>query len=256
MKYLKIPLWLLWRLWFYTLIIITLVVLSPFLLVFSSKEQYYPSFWKVAKLWAYTVFYGMGFRIALKTKQQIDIDKNYMFCSNHTSLLDVFILMILSKNPIVFVGKKELSKIPVFGFFYRRVCILVDRSNLESRKKVYHSAKNRLQQGVSIAIYPEGLVPEEDIVLAPFKNGAFSLAIQHQIPIIPYVNFDCKRFFSWTIFKGRPGVIRVKQLEFFSTENLSISDRNNLKRKVYDSIYNELINDIKYMEDTNRFNKC
>ena len=59
--------------------------------------------------------------------------------------------------------------------------------------------------------FPKGLVPTEEVVLATFKNGAFSLAIEHQIPIVPQVYYDCKRFFSWDFFKGRPGVFRVRQ---------------------------------------------
>ena len=61
-----------------------------------------------------------------------------------------------SKNPFVFVGKKELVNIPVFGFFYKRVCILVDREDSRSRSGVYRRAQRRLNQGLSICIFPEG----------------------------------------------------------------------------------------------------
>ena len=60
-----------------------------------------------------------------------------MFIANHTSMLDVMLMLYTVKNPFVFVGKKELVNIPVFGFFYKRVCILVDRNNPRSRAEVY-----------------------------------------------------------------------------------------------------------------------
>ena len=198
----------------------------------------------------------MGFRLDLTAEQEIEPNKSYMFCPNHASLLDPFVLIAISKNPIVFVGKKELVKIPVFGFFYKRVVIMVDRSSLESRKRVFKMAKERLQNGVSMAIFPEGLVPTEDVVLAPFKQGAFSLAIEFTIPIVPQTYYDCKRFFSWDVFKGRPGKLRIKQHKFIETKEMSVvNDMNQLKDKTFATIYQELTNDKKYMKDTNRQNE-
>ena len=195
----------------------------------------------------------MGFRLKFKANQNIDPSKSYMYCANHASLLDPFVLIALSKKPIVFVGKKELSKIPIFGFFYRRTVIMVDRSSFKSRKAVFEIAKKRLRNGVSMAIFPEGLVPTEDVVLAPFKKGAFSLAIEFQIPIIPQVYYDCKRFFSWDFFKGRPGVLRVHQHDFIETKGMSSKqDMDALKNKTFHILYNDLENDTKYMNDTNR----
>ncbi|MFT6959039.1 MAG: 1-acyl-sn-glycerol-3-phosphate acyltransferase [Polaribacter sp.] len=253
MKFLKIPLLLFWRVWFYVLMIVSILVFFPFLLIFSFKEKQYYLFWNFARMLSKTLIYGMGFRLKFKANQNIDSSKSYMYCLNHASFLDPFVLIALSKKPIVFVGKKELSKIPIFGLLYRRTVIMVDRNSFKSRKAVYEIAKKRLQNGVSMAIFPEGLVPAEDIVLAPFKRGAFSLAIEFQIPIIPQVYYDCKRFFSWDFFKGRPGTLRVHQHDFIETKGMSIKqDMDALKNKTFHLLYNDLKNDKKYMKDTNR----
>jgi len=201
------------------------------------------------------LIFGMGFYVKKTIEQQIDREKSYMFCPNHTSMLDPFILIAMSKNPIVFVGKKELVKIPVFGFFYKRVVIMVDRSNPKSRKRVYEMAKKRLQNGTSMGIFPEGLVPTEDVILSPFKNGAFSLAIEFQIPIVPATYYDCKRLFSWDFFKGSPGKFRVRQHEFLATKNLTQSDVETLKQQTFDILYKELENDTAYMKDTENATK-
>jgi 1-acyl-sn-glycerol-3-phosphate acyltransferase len=230
----------------------TLLLISPILLILTIKETYYHLLWKVVRIWSKILIYGMGFRLDVQLDETLNVNKSYMFCPNHASLIDPFLLTALSKNPIVFVGKQELAKIPLFGFFYKRAVIMVDRKSVKSRRKVYLLAKKRLQNGVSMAIFPEGLVPEENIILAPFKKGAFSLAIEFQMPIVPQVYFDCKRLFSWDYFKGGPGLIRVRQHSFINTKGLNQSDIENVKNKTFDIIYNDLKNDKKYMEDTNR----
>ena len=254
MKFLKIPFLLIWRAWFYILIGITIILMVPFLLILTSKEKYYPTFWKMVRIWSKLLIYGMGFRLKVQNDQIIERDKSYMFCPNHASLMDPFVLIALSKNPIVFVGKQEFVKIPIFGFFYKRVVIMVDRSSPKSRKRVYEMAKQKLKNGTSMAIFPEGLVPTENIVLAPFKNGAFSLAIEFEIPIVPQVYYDCKRFFSWDFFKGSPGVFRVHQHKFIETKGLKTENLEKLKQQTFHLIYEDLVSDEKYMKDTNRPN--
>ena len=254
MKYLLFPIRLIWRIWFYLLMIVSVIAMSPFILVLLSDEKYYGTFWKLMRAWSFFLIYGMGFRLKFEREQKLDPEKSYVFIANHASLLDPWIMIASSKNPILFVGKKELVKLPLFGFFYKKAVVMVDRKDPKSRKKVYARIKKRLDAGLSIAIFPEGLVPTENVLLAPFNNGAFSLSIQYQMPIVPQLYFDAKRLFSWDFFKGHPGIFRVKQLSFIETENLTIADKDPLKKQAFDLLYNELGNDKLYMKDTNRPN--
>ena len=136
-----------WNVWFYVLGFIGIVITLPFLIIFSIKESFYPYFYWVARnIWSNIIMYGMGFYPEIKFKQHIKKGKSYMLVSNHKSMIDIMLMLSLSKDPIVFVGKKELEKIPLFGYFYRRVCILVDRSSPESRKEVYTKAIKRLDR--------------------------------------------------------------------------------------------------------------
>lgn len=253
MNWIKVPFLILWRIWFYILLFCTILLMVPALLVLTAKESYYPTFWKLVRGWSFVLIYGMGFRLKKHIDQELDPNQSYLFCPNHASLMDPFVLIALSKNPIVFVGKKELVKIPIFGFFYKRVVIMVDRSSPESRKRVYEMAKKRLQGGTSIGIFPEGLVPEDEVILAPFKKGAFSLAMEFQIPIVPQTYYDCKRLFSWSFFKGGMGTFRIRQHAFIETVGLNTKkDLETLKEKTFQIIYNELSADELYMKDTNR----
>lgn len=166
--------------------------------------------------------------------------KSYMLVANHTSMLDIMLMLRVSKNPFVFVGKKELVRIPVFGFFYKRVCIMVDREDVKSRTGVYLRAKRRLDQGLSVCIFPEGGVPDETVLLDTFKDGAFRMAIAHKIPIVPIVLYDNKKRFPFTFFSGNPGPIRAKVLEFFETGILALDDKSTLREEVRETILNEL----------------
>ncbi len=255
MKIIKNPLLLIWRFWFYILMATIVIIISPLLLILTTKQEYYPQLWKLIRVVSKVLIYGMGFRLKIEFDEQIDRNKSYMFCPNHSSLIDPFVLILTSKNPIVFVGKIELAKVPVFGFFYKKIVIMVDRSSMESRKRVYEMAKKRLKNGTSIAIFPEGLVPDEDVILSPFKKGAFRLAIEYQTPIVPQVYLDCKRMFSWDFLKGGPGTLRVKQHQFIETKGLSMNDTESLKEKLFALMYNELSGDTLYMDDTNRVKK-
>ena len=163
-----------------------------------------------------------------------------MLVANHTSMLDIMLMLLVSKNPFVFVGKKELVKIPVFGFFYKRVCIMVDRDDVKSRTGVYRRAQRRLNQGLSICIFPEGGVPDESILLDTFKDGAFKMAIAHKIPVVPIIFYDNKKRFPFTFLSGGPGRMRAKVHDFFKTETLVEEDKKMLKEEVRQVILNEL----------------
>lgn len=185
----------------------------------------------------------MGFYTRVKADAIPKKHKSYMLVANHSSMLDIMLMLAVIKQPFVFIGKKELSKIPVFGFFYRRTCILVDRNNQRSRIDAFEEAQRRLKQKNSICIFPEGGVPDDPtLVLDQFKEGAFRLAIEHQIPIVPLTFHDTKKRFSYRFLSGCPGKLRVKIHHFISTEGLELSDRKVLKEKTYAVIHQELTN--------------
>lgn len=231
MRIFKYLFWILYRIWFYILVGLPIIVLFPILLVSILKESWYPYFFKLARFWAKFILTGMGFVWKIEREEIPETDKSYMFVANHTSMADIMLMLVSVKNPFVFVGKKELAKIPLFGFFYKRTCILVDRNSEKSRKAVFLRAQRRLKQGLSICIFPEGGVPEEHIVLDTFKDGAFRLAINHQIPIVPMTFLDNKKRFSYTFFSGGPGKMRVKIHPFIETKGLTIQDTKLINEK-------------------------
>ena len=241
MKALKIVFWTLYRIWFYVLMAIPIIVMFPFLFISILKEKWYPYFFVMARIWAKVILFGMGFYPKVETEEEIIEGKSYMFVCNHTSMTDIMLMLSVVKNPFVFVGKIELSKIPLFGFFYKRTCILVDRSSSKSRMAVFERAQNKINQGYSICIFPEGGVPDdESIVLDEFKDGAFRLAVEHELPIVPITFGDNKKRFSYTFFSGSPGIMRVKIHHVFETKNQNPEYKKTVKEDVKNVILKQL----------------
>lgn len=231
----------LWRIWFYILMLVVILILSPLLIISVLKETWYPFFFRLARIWARVIMFCMGFYPSIKREQSFKKGESYMIVSNHASMLDIMLMLHVSKNPFVFVGKAELAKIPLFGFFYKRTCILVDRGNARSRKAVFDQAQKRLTQGLSICIFPEGGVPSDtSIILDSFKDGAFRLAIDHQIAIIPMVFYDNKKLFPYQFYKGGPGTMRAKVLPFIPTQGMVQNQKKELREKTRGIILKEL----------------
>ena len=241
----KMCLYGLYNVWFYALAATGIIICLPLFFIFSLKEEWYPAFYWVARnIWAKLILMGMGLIPKIEFSEPLIKGKNYMLTANHKSMIDVMLMLQISKNPIVFVGKKELERLPVFGYFYRRVCIMVDRENSKSRAAVYGHAERRLKQGLSLCIFAEGLVTSPDIKLAPFKNGVFRFSIHYQIPIVPMSFYDCERrypyHFSYNYFVGGPGILRAKVHNHIETKGLGNENMESLKQKVYDFMLKDL----------------
>ena len=240
LRYLAITLY---RIWFYILVAVPIIVLFPILFVSILREGWYPFFFKLARMWARIILFGMGFYPIINRETKHEKGQSYMYVANHVSMADIMLMLHATRNPFVFVGKKELAKIPLFGFFYKRTCILVDRSNQRSRHGVFTRAQNKINQGLSVCIFPEGGVPEdESLLLDEFKDGAFRLAIEHNIPIAPMTFHDNKKRFSYSFLTASPGKMRVKIHAIIPTKILELEDKRMLKNQTREIILQELEN--------------
>lgn len=157
----------------------------------------------------------------------------YIICANHTSMVDIMLTLAVFPNRFLFIGKKELASLPLFGYFYKRTNILVDRSSLSSRKDVFNKAGEKLSEGLGMCIYPEGGAPREEITLAPFKMGAFRLAAEKNVPIIPATYLDCKAKFPFNFFKGYPGRLRVVVHPVLKPRENNPAEAERLKEECY-----------------------
>lgn len=180
--------------------------------ILSFSKKHYKYAYIFIRCWSYCMFYGMGLRYELTklSQQKLDKKQQYVFISNHTSIMDIMLMCILCNHPICFVGKKELVKIPIFGTIYKRICVMVDRKSARSRADVYRRCAEKMEEGNSIVIFPEGGVPDDtSVILDEFKDGAFTLSSKHHSPIVIFTFIGLKEMFPFDKSKGYPGKARV-----------------------------------------------
>jgi 1-acyl-sn-glycerol-3-phosphate acyltransferase len=163
--------------------------------------------------------------------------KPYVICPNHCSYLDIVTTYIAIPDYFHFMGKAELKNIPLFGHFFKEMNIPVDRASIMSSHRAFKRAKNDIDKGISVAIFPEAMIPDSAPKLNSFKNGAFKLAIEKQIPIIPIVYLDnWKRMPDGILrrmYAGGPGRSRMIVHEPVETVGMTEIDLSVLKNKVY-----------------------
>ena len=175
----------LWRVWFYFISSILVVLMFPLLaLLLIFPNGYRPFFWIARNVWSRLVLLGMGFRMKKVFKTDLDAKKSYLLVANHSSYIDIMLMFAAAPNPFVFLGKKELVKIPFFGYLYKRAAIMVDRSSSKSRYGVYGRARKVLDKGYSVCIFPEKEYLDETILLNPFKSGAFRIRSNINCPFV------------------------------------------------------------------------
>ncbi len=251
-----LKLWL--EFWFYFLAGIQVIIYFPFLvLILLLPNAYSKLFWVARNMWARVVLHGSGYYVKVENKEKLKADTNCLIIANHSSHMDVFLMLITCKKPFVFVGKKELYSIPFFGYIYKRAAIMVDRSDSKSKFEVYGRANEMLEKGYNVCIFPETNYLDDTIILADFKRGAFKIAIENNLPIIPLVFYDLKLKHPWYPKFGSLGKLRVKVFNKINVENLTEEDIPSLTIKAYNKIKHELENDPKQaaVKATNNWKK-
>lgn len=128
---------------------------------------------------------GMPIRIDWRFRP--DPKLAYVYCANHFSYLDIAVTGAVVPGFYAFIGKKSVKNIPLFGYMFARLHIMVDREAARSRAYSLAKCIRVLKEGRSIIIFPEGGINTKEVpkMTYPFKDGAFVMAIQQQVPIVP-----------------------------------------------------------------------
>lgn len=139
----------------------------------------------VRKVWAPFILFIIQIDLKVEGLEFIEDDKNYIIMSNHTSYLDVPILLCAYPKNIYFIAKRELLRIPFFGWMMWLLgMIFIDRSNPKRSIRSMKIAANKLKKGKNVLVFPEGTFDDEGKLL-PFKKGTFHIAVKAKIPILP-----------------------------------------------------------------------
>lgn len=240
MKFLRKAWSALYHIWYYIVVVCSILVILPFILLTSQSDKTYSNFFWWARRWSQLILVAMGFWWVVKRQAKPERGQTYIIIANHASELDIMLMYVLLRNPFVFIGKKELAKKPLFGYFYKRTNILVDRNSLASKRDVLKEAAKKLNEGTSVCIFPEGGIPEPQWLLAPFKAGAFKLAIAAQVPILPITFPDNKHHFAEFWDGGYPGGLRATIHKPIPTIGLTENDIATLSHQCYTLLHAEL----------------
>lgn len=230
-----------WRTWLWISVMLGLILFSPVGIILISFEKTYPLFHLFCKYWCRIVLILNGFWYRLEMESHINSKLAHIICPNHTSKFDIILLFAVFPGTFVFLGKKNVTNIPFFEWFYNKTMITFERSQISSSVNAYRKADRLLKSGVSIVVFPEGRVPDAEIKLGAFKLGAFKLAINNKVPIIPITFVDNKRKYPEDKLNIKLGFLRVILHKPINTLNNSLKDSLILKDKVFDIINKTLI---------------
>ena len=171
-----------------------------------------------------------------------DKKKSYIFLSNHISYLDAAILVKAYRQPIRPLGKVEMSKVPVFGFIYRKAIVTVDRSSASNRANSVRILKSLINKGISVMVFPEGTFNMGTTPLKEFYDGAFRVAIETQTPIKPVLFLDAYRRLPYeSLFRLTPGRSRILYLAEIPVTGYTLADIGRLKEEVYNIMEKKMI---------------
>lgn len=184
-----------------------------------------------------------GVKIKVTGLELLDPKQTYVFVSNHRSYLDTATLFVYLGRRIGLLAKKELLKVPVLGVGMGFVNVMaIDRSNRESAIRTTEAAAKRIQSGVSFAVFVEGTraLPGE---LLPFKKGAFYMARQTGVPVVPVAIRHSDELMGKGTGEAKAGTMEVVIMRPVETSGLETDeDINNLIATVRHSIASALEN--------------
>lgn len=223
-----------WVLIVFTVFMILLLpgILLPFLLGRKFSWIGYSFLW----IWSWIFSMLTFIRYDFYGTENLDKNRSCIYVSNHTSFLDIPGIRLIIPGEFRPIAKKELLKIPIFGIIVRAATVVVDRSNAQSRKQSMERLHAILTNGVSILVFAEGTQNRTKEILQPFKDGAFRIAIDTQLPIVPLVVVGAGPLMRPGTLTIKPGRIKVIAGEPISVEGLTTDDTQALKQQVFDTM--------------------
>ena len=191
-----------------------------------------------ARRWAQTLLWAAGVEVVLEGVEKLRTDGPQIVVSNHQSWFDVFALAAALPVRYRFVAKRELGEIPIFGRAWKSCGhISVDRGNREAAIQALDQAWKEVHEDkLTMILFPEG-TRSPDGRLKDFKKGAFVLAVQGQVPLVPMGVIGSRRIMAKGEKRIRAGKILVRIGEPIPTEGATIRDRNRLLKESWNAIF-------------------
>lgn len=229
-----------WASYFFLLFLIFFLLFYPFFLVLLHRRSRYPYAHKLRQIWGRIIMFLSGLRPKTYFEEPLSKENKYVFVANHFSYLDILSLNVQLKFYFRFMAKSELREIPLFGIFFRTIDISVNRKSRKDSIYAFEYANRVLLEGDSLGIFPEGGIGTTCPTMKSFKSGAFKMAIENKVPIVPVSILDnWKRMPDGGLTNGgTPGRMRMIVHKPIPTEHLLTENAPQLMKQVYDVIQN------------------
>ena len=187
--------------------------------------------------WGRQSLFGVDIEVIYEDKEVFGKGENFLFLSNHRSLADVLIIFATAPQSVRFVAKKSLFKIPFFAHAMRYIGIFeIDRHNRNNAIKTLNLAAKRLKNGYdSVVMFPEGTRNEKNGLLH-FKKGAFHLAIESQVSIVPVTIIGSDKVLPKSSWKMKDEKVKIYYGKPISVKGLNKEDIPELIEKVRERI--------------------
>jgi len=251
MKKLKGVLSLLWKLYVGTIFVFFALVLYPFFYVLLLRKSWKKISFRLFVFWSWCmrVFCFYPSRIVLDAPRP---EGPYIIIANHSSYLDIFFMhSLLPDHPFLFLGKSEILGYPILRTYFKNLNIPVHRKDRAKAAKSFTMAKKAIEEGWSIVIFPEGTIPDDDNPrMIPFKSGAFKLAKEMRLPIVPLTFTNNYKLFSdpeQLMGPARPGVFKVYIHPFVDANTVDRLSERELSEHCYEIINQAILTEHPYL---------
>jgi 1-acyl-sn-glycerol-3-phosphate acyltransferase len=229
--------------WCVICFLVPFIIFFPFFRLFILRKEWYKYAGLLNRIWSWIQLRLYLIPVQVVRKAKFNSNQTYIYAPNHTSYIDIPLLLSTVPGFLNFVGKASLTRVPLWGKIFQALYISVDRDSQLSRAKTYIFSKQSLDENRSVVIFPEGKIPDENAgsELAPFKDGPFKLAIERKVPLVP-VTMPYNHLFLPDV-KGKLVInwhrLKIVFHEPIDTTNMTMDDLGALKEKVYHIIKSE-----------------
>lgn len=191
---------------------------------------------RYGQFWGRVALLLAGVRVTVAGAEKIPVDCPLIFMGNHQSNFDILTLYAGLPHHFSWIAKEELFRIPLFGLAMKRAGYLpLDRGDGRRALKTMESAAEKIRNGVSVIIFPEG-TRSMDGKLLPFKRGGFLLAARAGVPIVPFTITGSARVNPPKQLLIRPGTVTITFGDPIATTGATGKKRDELIDRVRDAI--------------------
>jgi 1-acyl-sn-glycerol-3-phosphate acyltransferase len=225
------------------MVALTFYIMYPLFYYNTRKESRYPRVAKLRKIWCDLAFILGFYSYRVEYEVDVDFNKPMIIVANHTSYLDTPLICTIIAGNYHFMGKVELLKNPVLRLFFQTIDVPVDRSNRIASYRALKRVEENIKNGLSLILYPEGTMSKNPPEMGDFKAGAFKLAVDTKVPILPISFLNNYKLMRGSGLKhgSKPGIMRAFIHKPIETANLSSAeDLESLSQQIFSTLNSKL----------------